>query len=186
LGETRDSNEFAQQLTACLMSGPVALVVDNLNGKLDSGILAGIATAGVYRGRILGRSEMVDLKIRALLVLTANNPQTSNQIARRCLPIRIVPNSENPYLRDGFKQPDLKAYVDANRAGLVGAGLLLARAWTAAGCPAPKCKTLGSFENWSRVIGGILEHSGVPGLMTNAQDFYAASDTDNPSPDFLC
>ena len=39
-------------------------------------------------------------------------------------------------------------------------------------------KPLGSFESWTRVVGGIVEHAGVPGFLGNVADFYDAADTE--------
>jgi len=57
------------------------------------------------------------------------------------------------------------------------AALTLAKAWMAAGCPEPKGITpMGSFEEYSRVIGGILQVAGVKGFLDNADEFYESSD----------
>src|SRR5208337_3589644 len=53
------------------------------------------------------------------------------------------------------------------------------KAWIVAGCPAPKgIKPLGSFEEYSRVIGGILQVAGVKGFLGNADEFYESSDSE--------
>src|SRR5262249_38699106 len=38
--------------------------------------------------------------------------------------------------------------------------------------------TLGGFEHWTRVIGGILEFSGIKGFLENRSEFYEASDAE--------
>jgi putative DNA primase/helicase len=55
----------------------------------------------------------------------------------------------------------------------VTAVLTLCRVWIAAGRP-PGKKTLGMFEDWATVIGGILDTAGVPGLLENSREFRAA------------
>ncbi len=42
----------------------------------------------------------------------------------------------------------------------------------------PGIKTLGNFESWASVIGGILTFSGVSGFLSNTQDFYSKADED--------
>ncbi|HYT90849.1 MAG TPA: hypothetical protein VEL76_19220 [Gemmataceae bacterium] len=60
---------------------------------------------------------------------------------------------------------------------MVWAALTLCRAWIAEGRPGGK-QTLGMFESWTTVIGGILDVAGVPGLLGNAKQFRAtAADT---------
>src|SRR5688572_2391371 len=46
----------------------------------------------------------------------------------------------------------------------------------AADCPTAPGPSLGRFEAWLRVLGGILAVAGVPGFLGNLQEFYAASD----------
>ena len=47
-----------------------------------------------------------------------------------------------------------------------------------AGRPAGENPTLGRFESWSQVIGGILTPAGIAGLLSNLAEFYAAADED--------
>jgi len=54
----------------------------------------------------------------------------------------------------------------------------LVRAWFVAGCPAPRAHPLGSFEDWTRIIGGILEHAGYQDFLGNALDFYERADSE--------
>src|SRR5262249_42472192 len=37
---------------------------------------------------------------------------------------------------------------------------------------------LGSFESWTAVIGGILQHAGISGLLDNASEFYDRADVE--------
>jgi putative DNA primase/helicase len=38
--------------------------------------------------------------------------------------------------------------------------------------------TLGSFESWAGVLGGILHVAGIPGFLDNAAEFYKRSDAE--------
>jgi hypothetical protein len=62
---------------------------------------------------------------------------------------------------------------------LVAALLTLARAWYVAGKPKSRIKPIGSFENWTRTIGGILEYAKVNGFMENASAMYEESDDES-------
>jgi hypothetical protein len=55
--------------------------------------------------------------------------------------------------------------------------LVLVRAWLAAGRP-PGKRVLGSFESWASVVGGILEHAGVPGFLHDTEALYEAADAE--------
>ena len=58
--------------------------------------------------------------------------------------------------------------------------LTLARAWFAAGCPAPTVKPIGSYEDWTRIIGGILQHAEISGFLDNLPALYDAADDETP------
>ena len=68
-------------------------------------------------------------------------------------------------------------WVRANRARLVAACLTLCQAWIAAGKPRGK-KTIGSYENWAQIVGGVLETAGIPGFLGNLEEMMAASDSE--------
>jgi len=101
-------------------------------------------------------------------VLTGNNPQYSDDIARRAVPIRLDSHEEHPHLRDGFKK-SLPAWALDRRGELVWAACVLIRAWLVAGRPGPgpDVPGLGSYGPWRRVLGGILGLHSVPGLLGN-------------------
>ncbi|HUW71557.1 MAG TPA: hypothetical protein VMX33_15125 [bacterium] len=174
--ETKNDDEFRKEILSMLLTGPEAVIVDNVAGRIDSGPLSALTTSDRFQGRILGRSEMVDLKAGIPFVLTSNNPSVSNEISRRCVPIRLSADVERPWLREGFRHADLLGYITAHHAELVRAGLILARAWCADERPLYSGRLLGSFERWHAVIGGILESAGIHGLLANASEFYETAD----------
>ena len=61
------------------------------------------------------------------------------------------------------------------RADLVHACLVLCQAWIAAGRPLG-LKKIGSYENWSHVMGGVLDVIGVDGFLANLDEVLAAVD----------
>jgi len=121
---------------------------------------------------------MIAAPQRATWVVTGNNIQLGGDIPRRCFWIRLDAKTSRPYLRDGFKHPNLESYVKDNRGALLAALLTLARAWHCAGSPRAAVKPLGSFEQWTRIIGGVLEHAGVTGFLANANELYEQADDD--------
>jgi hypothetical protein len=71
---------------------------------------------------------------------------------------------------DRAQSPTTPAELDA-------ACLTLCQAWIAAGRPRG-ARSIGSFEAWSQVIGGILEIAGVDGFLGNLDEMLAASDAE--------
>ena len=162
--EGRNEDEWRKRITAKLRQMPPMVLIDNLSRRLDSPALAAVLTAPFWEDRILGVSEMARLPIRCIWIATGNNPEFSNEIARRLVRIRLDANVERPSQRSGFRHPRLIAWVRANRARLVAACLTLCQAWIAAGRPKGG-RVVGSFESWSEVMGGVLEVAGIEGFL---------------------
>jgi hypothetical protein len=120
---------------------------------------------------------MTRFPIRCVWVATGNNPQFSNELARRLVRIRLDAHVDQPWRREGFRHPDLLGWMSANRSRLVAACLTLGRTWLAAGKP-KHGRSIGSFESWSHVIGGILEAAGVEGFLGNLGEMYETADAE--------
>lgn len=173
--EGRDDEEWRKRLTAKLRQIPSIVLIDNLRHPLDSSALAAALTAPFWEDRILGASEMTRLPIRCVWIATGNNPEFSNEMARRIVRIRLDARVDQPWRREGFRHPDLMSWVRANRPRLVTACLTLCRAWLAAGRPRG-ARMIGSYESWSRIMGGVLEVAGIEGFLANLDEMLAAAD----------
>src|SRR5262245_29473932 len=179
--EARDEDEWRKRITAKLRGGPAIILIDNLSRRLDSAALSAAITSLVWEDRILGYSEDTRIPVRCAWVATGNNPTVSSEIARRVVRIRLDAKRDRPWERvaESFRHPELRLWVAEKRAELVWAALTLVQTWLMAGKPVPKdLPTLGGFEHWARVIGGILEVSGIKGFLENRSDFYEASDAE--------
>jgi putative DNA primase/helicase len=173
--EGRDEDEWRKRITSKLMIRPSVLLVDNLRRRLDSAAVAAAVTSPAWEDRILGQSKIVNLPVRCLWVATGNNPALSNEMARRTLRIRLDAKVDRPWLRREFRHRNLRSWAVEHRAELVWSALLLIQAWLAEGRPMYSEKTLGMFEEWTGVMGGILSVAGIPGFLGNLDDFYEAS-----------
>jgi putative DNA primase/helicase len=174
--EAGDEDEWRKRLTAALRDGKPAVWVDNITRPLISGAFAAALTTTTWTDRVLGVSETATIPISCVWVVTGNNPVLSTEIARRSIRIRIDPKQDQPWLRNGFRHPELKTWVRESRGDLVWAALTLARAWVAAGKPKHPGRALGSYETWTSVLGGILANAGIPDFLGNLLEFYESSD----------
>ena len=176
--EGRGEEEWRKRLTAKLLRAPSVLWIDNLKHPLDSAALSAALTASVWEDRLLGRSQIVHVPVRCAWTATGNNPSLSNEMARRTISSRLDAREARPWQRTGFRHPDLPKYTREYRPELVWAALTLGQTWIAEGCP-PGTKTLGMFEDWARVLGGILGVAGVDGFLDNLESLYKDADTEN-------
>lgn len=173
-------DEVRKKLTAILSRGPAIVAIDNLAGGLWSAQVAAAITAETWEDRLLGKTQMVTYPNRALWLVTSNNPRLSGEIARRCVRIRIDPGEAEPWRRTGFKHDPIREWAMRHRPQLVHALLTLIQHWIRAGAPMlTGAAPLGSFESWSRVIGGIVQHHGVEGFLTDSGDLFELANTDD-------
>jgi putative DNA primase/helicase len=176
--QCRDDDEWRKRITAVLRDGAGAVLIDNITHPLDSGTLASALTATHWSDRLLGQNTTVRLPVRCAWAATANNPAYSTELARRTVPVRLDPKVDRPWEREGFRHERLLEWVGWHRASLVWAGLVLVRHWLAAGRPAQPGRALGSYEEWSAVLGGVLRAAGVEGFLGNIGRFYDAVDVE--------
>jgi hypothetical protein len=179
IADARDEDEMRKRITARLLEGRAVTLFDNITRTIDSGVISSALTSTQWEDRRLGKTETLSLPVSTIWVMTANNPVLSMEIARRSVRVRLDPHMDRPWQRNGFRHPNLKAWVQQERAPLIRAILTLVQGWLAAGEPAPTVQPLGSFESWTRVVGGILECAGYQEFLGNALALYETADTDS-------
>jgi hypothetical protein len=168
--EPEDDAEWRKVISTKLQNSPTFIVFDNVEG-LDSGPLANALTSRHWSDRELGGNRQIDVRNDACWVGTANNPKLSGELSRRCVLTRINPQVESPWKRDGedFTHYPLDRWVEQNRKRLVKAFLVLVEHWKSQGCPEYTDATLGSFGEWTRTVGGILQANGFDGFLSNEE-----------------
>jgi hypothetical protein len=156
-----DETEEIKRITAIALEGDRLLLIDNINRPLGSGALDTVLTGTIWSERILGKSEKVTLPLLTVWYGTGNNVTFKGDTARRCLHIRLDSDLEKPETREGFKHPDLLAWVHEHRPRLVMAALTMLRGYCAAGRPAVGLKPWGSFEGWSILVRNAIVWCGL-------------------------
>jgi len=174
-------DEVSKVITAELLKGQAIILLDNQNErfKLNSPTLASALTCQGWKGRMLGQTKMLTLPNHATWMMTGNNPNMTTEIARRSLRIRIDPKRDKAWTRhpSEFRHPKIKSWALENRNALICAIHTLVNAWLAAGKPAGEA-SMGSFEDWAGVIGGILAVADVPGFLDCLDEMYRQADAD--------
>jgi hypothetical protein len=175
----REAEEWRKQLTSVLREGSAIVIIDNVNYRLDSPDLCKALTETIHGDRILGQSQTVNLPVRCAWIATGNNIQVGGDMPRRCYWVRMDAKCSRPFKRTEFRHKRLKQYVLIHRGALLAALLTLARSWFAAGSPQPDVAPVGSFEDWTTIIGGILQHAGIEGFLANSDQLYEQGDTES-------
>jgi hypothetical protein len=170
----REEDELDKRITATLIQGSPMVLFDNVV-SLKSTTLSAVLTTTSWRGRRLGKSEMVEAPNTTTWTATGNNVALSDEMVRRTVHIRLDAGVGRPEERNGFRHPDLMAWVRNNRVRLVSACLSIIQVWIDTGMPNGR-GTLGRFERWVEVMGGILEVVGIEGFLTNREALYSEAD----------
>lgn len=169
-------DEWRKTITSVLLDGPMSVVIDNVNELLSS-TLASAITSVTWQARILGVSRTAILPVQCVWAATGVSPTTTMEFQRRIVPIELNSNTERPWERSKFQIADLPSWSRDHRGDMIWAALTLARAWYVAGRPAGEA-SLGMFEDWARVVGGILKHAGFEGFLASLPDMYAGGDVE--------
>jgi primase-polymerase (primpol)-like protein/DNA-directed RNA polymerase subunit RPC12/RpoP len=171
------SEEWRKSITTQISEGSIIVCIDNVEENLSDPNLAAVLTARIWKDRILGTNKQVEIPNRICFGVTGNNVKLGGDIARRSYWVRLDPKTSDPEHRTGFRHENLPDYVRRHRGKLLSAVLTLGRSWYVAGCPAAQnIPLLGSFEEWSRIVGGILAYIGIDHFLGNAEERKKASD----------
>ena len=152
MSNPKDDDECRKRITALAIAGDTLCLIDNIIGGLGCASLDAALTGTVWKDRVLGSSEIVELLLLVTWSATGNNVALHADTARRVTHIRLDSRLENPEERDGFKHPNLKAYVRQHRPKLLADALTILAAFCRAGRPQQKLPTWGSFEGWSDLV----------------------------------
>lgn len=167
-------DEIRKAITAKLKTNPYSPMFFDNTKKIASSALASAITSGFWEDRILGGNDIFSAPIEFMWLFSGINVDISEEMSRRMVPIRLVPPEEHPYLKDSseFKHPHLEAWCIEKRHELIWAVRVFIQNWIQRGMP-NGTKLLGSFNEWSEVVGGILEAGGVYGFLANTATFRA-------------
>jgi putative DNA primase/helicase len=142
-----DDAENEKRLASAVLAGDSVVLIDNVESTVRSPLLCSVLTQETVALRPLGRSEVVRVANRALIVTTGNNLAIAGDLTRRFLIAEIDPQSERPETR---KFPfDPVERVRAERRMLVADALTVLRYGMRIG---QQATPLGSFEEWSRRV----------------------------------
>lgn len=163
--------EWHKNITSWAASGARVIIYDNLpqKGVLDSADLAAVLTTGKWTDRLLGKSRQLELDVSAQIILTGNNVNLSEELGRRMMWVRLVPSVDRPWVRTAgaFQHPNILRYTQEHRAEILGALLALIKHWFEIGQPIGT-ETMGSYEQYAGVIGGVLGAAGITGWLANS------------------
>ena len=154
-------DEEAEKIAlAVLMDGDPVVLIDNVERPLGGAWLCSILTSETHQGRVLGKSEMLNVPTTTLWLATGNRLVIQGDLRTRALLCRIDPKHEKPEEREFAV--DLREVFSRRRAELVTAGLTVMRGYLTGGERSSIFRPWGRFEQWSRFCREPLMWLGLP------------------------
>jgi len=128
IDQSRHDDELKKCLGASLIAGDSLIALDNCQHVLEGSLLNTITKQHVFRIRVLGQSQNMEIPNSTTLFANGNNLTIGADMTRRVIMCEMNANMERPELRE-FKDEHLLETVRVNRARLVVAALTVLRAW---------------------------------------------------------
>lgn len=179
---SQSEEELSKAITSSIKQRNEIIFLDNVNHKMDSPSLASALTSGIWSGRDLGKTQMLRLAVHNLWLIAGNNVSFSDELMRRNVPIRIDANTPRPAedrLPSSYKIKNFQNWLKNNRPLMVEACHVMINNWISQDMPLFTGVPLQSFEDWSDVMGGILEANGIEGFLENRENYLGAKNEDD-------
>ncbi len=153
-------DETVKTLSSALQAGYAVISLDNCETPIGGAMLCQAVSEPYLSVRVFGKTELKKITNTAMYFATGNNLTFTGDIVRRALRCKIDAQCERPEDRK-FKttRPDIA--MRENRVEIVMAGLIVLRAFFAAGCPS-RTEPVGTFEKWSTTVRDCLIWLGEP------------------------
>lgn len=158
--------ELDKRLITKLKSQEDVIILDNLNGLLESDMVASGMTDDWFGSRLLNLNKDAQVPTRALgLMFTGNNLTATRELQNRCLRCRLDANHPRPETRTDFRHR-LPGDVVTHRVEIVSAVSSIVQRWIDNGMPLGS-PFLGSFIPYTEALSGLLTFAGMPELDGN-------------------
>lgn len=158
---TNNEQEMRKVIDALLFEGVRYIVLDNVRGYIQSAVIESLMTNPIWTGRLLGRTQMFQVRNQATIFLTGNDCTVNPDISHRFLVCDLFvqeANIQERRLVDPIS--DNWLMQRENRIKILSALYGLVRYWNAAGRPKPSGRVRAGFEEWCNIYAGIVEFTG--------------------------
>lgn len=181
MSNPKNDEEARKLITSLVLLGDLLILIDNVEGYLGCSALDAALTGTVWKDRILGRSEIVEMPLRMVWAASGNNIVLKADTTRRVAHIRLQSDWEKPEERSDFKYPNILQHALQNRSSLIAAALTVLRAYCHAGRPDIQLKPWGSFEGWSDLVRNALVWCGHPDPAQAREELTSEADSEGMS-----
>jgi hypothetical protein len=155
------NEDLDKEMEAFMRAGVPAIFLDNVYGGLESQTLDQLLTTEESMGRAMGGHGIFEAKNRAQFFVTGNNLKLNDDAVRRFLIVDLFEpgDPKDRQMPPGGLLNDDAMRADAWRKAMLAMCWAWVRHWHAAGMPVGTHR-MGSFEEFSLLVGGIVEAAG--------------------------
>ena len=158
---TKKEEDLRKAIDAEMLGGARYIVFDNVRRHIQSASIEALMTNPTWTGRVLGRTEMFQVRNQATIFFTGNDCTVSPDMAHRCLVCDLFVEEANVQERQVIDPiSDDWLMRRENRFKILSALFGLVRYWNAAGRPKPSGRLRVGFERWCNIYAGIVEFAG--------------------------
>lgn len=173
---TYNSNdeELRKVVHSSYRSGVAAIVLDNLNGRVKSDVLASLLTAPKTTFRTLGKSESTTYFNDKIIIGTANNPSIDDDLTKRAVLISLDPRTSSPESRKVVHQTRISERIEREYSKYVG-WIFDILSWaclsseTAASIRG-KAKYQTRYHAWERAVRNIMFAVDIAPILDSAKE----------------
>lgn len=164
-----NDEEWQKTLITLAQAGTPHVVFDNAKVAITSGALASAIGGSKVQARALRFNHLITGDYRPVTEINGNNLNLDTDLCERAILVRLDTKLTKPGERKRFKHDPLRSWCVENRPKLLWACLTIIQNWIAKGRPrmSDHSRVLGGFEEYCRIMGGILEAAGIEGFNAN-------------------
>lgn len=174
VGKRKAREEMDKEIEAHLRSKSPVIFLDNLYGSLKSATLDQLITSKVVTFRAMGGHGIVTLRNDAPVLVTGNDLEKNEDAFRRYLQCLLFETGDPQKRKVEHLLDDDVLSSDEWRRDALAALWSFVRCWNDKGRPAGKT-ALGSFEAFSRLMGGLVTACGFADPMEKPEDHEGVS-----------
>lgn len=159
LNEQEEERE--KVIAGVALKGAPVIFIDNVKGLFGGPMIEAALTSSVVGFRLFGTQELMEMPWSAVMLVSGNNLQMTDDMMRRCLTSRLESPLEDPTTRTEFAHPELIAWALKERPRLLVLALTMLRSFISHGSPDAGVGTIGEpYGAWCRLIAGTIAYCG--------------------------
>jgi putative DNA primase/helicase len=159
LNEQEEERE--KVIAGVALKGAPVIFIDNVKGLFGGPMIEAALTSSVVGFRLFGTQQLMEMPWSAVMLVSGNNLQMTDDMMRRCLTSRLESPLEDPTTRTEFAHPELIAWALKERPRLLVLALTMLRSFISHGSPDAGVGTIGEpYGAWCRLIANTIVYCG--------------------------